>query len=94
MSDLIDRVAVLEDLEKRMADDYVDAARFAEYIRTLPSAEPERHRGEWIEDEHERGYSECSKCGYIAVSVLSRRLYNYCPNCGARMTRGDNDEEA
>jgi len=47
MSDLIERVAVLEDLEKRMADDYVDAARFAEYIRTLPSAEPERKTGRW-----------------------------------------------
>ena len=52
-------------------------------------AEPERHRGEWLEDGHERGFSECSKCGYIAVSVLSERHYNFCPNCGAKMTRGE-----
>ena len=80
MSDLIERVAVLEDLEKRMADDYVDAAKFAEYIRTLPSAEPERKKGEWISHEN---YDECSKC-----HCLTSVGFNFCPNCGADM-RGD-----
>lgn len=61
---------------------------FIRELDDIPSAEPERHRGEWIGDGHERGFSECSKCGYIAVSVLSERLYNFCPNCGADM-RGE-----
>ena len=61
---------------------------FIRVLDDIPSAEPERHRGEWIEDGHERGFSKCSKCGYIAVSVLSERHYNFCPNCGAD-TRGE-----
>ena len=85
MSDLIERVAVLEDLEKRMADDYVDAARFAEYIRALPSAEPERKKGRWIDgmpyvNSHWR---VCSVCHEPAPD--SSGGYNFCPNCGARM---------
>lgn len=90
MSDLIRREDVYDVLKK------VNISEMPIYvfdklwngIRDLPSAEPERHRGEWIEDGHERGFSECSKCGYIAVSVLSERHYNFCPNYGADM-RGE-----
>lgn len=89
MSDLIKRQDAANLLYKMLADDYVDGYAYLEQLRTLPSAEPERHRGEWIEDGHERGFSECSKCGYIAVSVLSERNYKFCPNCGADMTRGN-----
>ena len=129
MSDLIERVAVLEDLEKRMADDYVDAARFAEYIRALPSAEPERiikigkRSGKALESaidylnsvgwlqEHDRILTEsaeperpkgewvdglpyvnshwwvCSVCHVPAPE--NHTGYNFCPNCGSRMTRGE-----
>lgn len=93
MSDSIDRVAVLEDLEKRMADDYVDAARFAEYIRTLPSAQPERKKGKWIEqdDGWDGIYYECSECKEAFTLIdgtPTDNLYNFCPNCGADM-RGE-----
>ena len=97
MSDLINREDAIEILSERaeslrgMQGDLGGACRGAmRIIESLPSAEPERHRGEWIVDGHERGFSECSKCGYIAVSVLSERHYNFCPFCGADM-RGDHE---
>ena len=89
MSDLISRQDAANLLYKMLDDDYIDGYAYLEQLRSLPSVEPERHQGEWIEDGHERGFSECSKCGYIAVSVLSERHYNFCPNCGAKMTRGE-----
>ena len=88
MSDLIRRVDVITVLcfcEETKMMLCKDLRKILEKIDDIPSAEPERHRGEWIEDGHERGFSECSKCGYIAVSVLSERHYNFCPNCGADM---------
>jgi len=95
MSDLIRRQDALDAINHICPIDteydcaLLDRADVRCVLSDVPSAEPERHRGEWIEDEHERGYSECSKCGYIAVSVLSRRLYKFCPNCGADMSRGE-----
>ena len=86
MSDLISRqqaYEVLTDYYHHKTDVQHDALK--EALSRVPSAEPEQHRGEWIEDVHKRGFSECSKCGYIAVGVLSRRHYNFCPNCGADM---------
>ena len=94
MSDLIRREDAIEILSERAESligvngDLGGACRGAmRIIEALPSAEPEQKNGEWIEDGRERGFSECSKCGYIAVSVLSERHYNFCPNCGAEMTR-------
>ena len=72
MSDLIERAAVLEDLEKRMADDYVDAARFAEYIRTLPSAEPEPEEFEWCHDCKE--YDQEQHCCHRWTKVIRQTV--------------------
>ena len=33
-------------------------------------------------------YGECSICGYL---IDIRQVYNYCPNCGAKMDGGKDD---
>lgn len=45
MSDLIERQKVIDALELGLDNDYVDATEFLGYVRSLPSAEPER---KWI----------------------------------------------
>lgn len=47
-------------------------------------AEPVRH-GHWIEDDDGDG-RHCSICGEDYCYAISNcELYNYCPNCGAKM---------
>ena len=57
----------------------------------LPSAQPERKKGEWIN----RGrIIRCNKCkiGYATVKGMKSALtYNFCPNCGADMRPTERD---
>lgn len=50
---------------------------------TLPSAEPERKRGKWIQDGH---HIQCNQCG-ISICDKDREgdvlPKKFCPNCGS-----------
>ena len=59
-----------------------------ERLKELPSAEPERKKGEWIYDNPNT--FKCSKCNkYLGIGCGNMKM-NFCPNCGADM-RGDSD---
>jgi len=62
---------------------------YKEQLENMPSIQPERKKGEWIN----RGrIIRCSKCkiGYAtAKGVKSALTYNFCPNCGAKMDGGE-----
>lgn len=91
-----------EDLEDYGVDipeafnlDCLDRATYA--LRTLPSAQPRRLRGRWVETER-RGvlagakYYKCDICAQAIVVVDSTPMaygYNYCPRCGAQMEGQD-----
>ncbi len=60
----------------------------------------ERKTGEWCADYD--GYSDgepvydmwwCSACGEYFDEWDDRPTWKYCPNCGAKMSEGDEDEE-
>lgn len=56
-------------------------------IRFLPSAEPQRKRGKWIERDEDCTW-ECSACGEpwtLIEGTPKQNGMNYCPNCGAKM---------
>ena len=62
-------------------------------LENLPSAQPERKKGKWInaypdiEPNPMFMYGICSVCGY--EQAISDKL-KFCPNCGADM-RGEQD---
>ena len=65
-------------------------------IRELPPAKPERKTGKWIEqdDGWDGIYYECSVCREpftLIDGTPSDNLYNFCPNCGADMREGQDD---
>ena len=68
--------------------------RMKQWFEHLPSAQPERKKGKWIDDGTELGFC-CADCGitwdeYLEgdlIDVRMRRIPNFCPNCGAD-TRG------
>ena len=53
-------------------------------IMRFPSAEPEREKGEWIEN-----HTTCSECGWQMIDDVLESpnmvFFKYCPNCGARI---------
>ena len=81
MADLIDRQALLRDIEKYHLSD----GKFQHWVEVQPSveAEPVRH-GHWeiyvisMLDGEDVRCSECGQCGCAPY-------WDYCPNCGARM---------
>ena len=91
MSDLIDR---------HLIADLVDAHGNVHWedIVKLPSAEPERKKGEWIEYNYPS--SECVYCDQCKEKYYPNDLLlggndypNYCPNCGADMRHGGCENE-
>ena len=54
------------------------------HIKELPSAQPERKKGKWIDDKCSACGYKCSACGY---RVEPWNNTPYCPNCGAKMER-------
>ena len=55
-----------------------DGVTLQSIINKMPTIEPERKTGRWIDDN-------CSKCGQY---VYHGDVRNFCPNCGARMMEG------
>lgn len=104
MSDLISREALCRHL-RRIIDSssnsegynegFNDGLEFAiSHADTMSSAD--RPTGEWIsykgmQPPELHGKHYCSNC-YHAIHLASNgNVYNYCPNCGARM-KGADDE--
>lgn len=104
MSDLIDRQAAIDALAdmhcKSDEDGYVWIIRSDAWARidALPSVTPKQKTGKWeekaVSDEKvidEWQSARCSACGkyHTAPYMYYFNNYNYCPNCGARMTEED-----
>jgi len=89
--DAIDRLDIPEDMCVFEILSHIELE-----IGNLPSAQPERKRGKWIEDDD--GWDEviwrCSECDAVFTLVdgtPKENEYYFCPHCGADM-RGKQDE--
>lgn len=67
--------------------EHIDTEALDMAIEAL-SAEPKR--GEWIQKDL-CADRFCSCCDYVVWDSEAEE-YNYCPNCGAKMTKGGEDE--
>ena len=68
-------------------------AEVRDRLKALPSAQPERKKGQWIKED--RGHVEycavCDQCGFDWI-WSDREYFKFCPNCGAKMEVGENDD--
>ena len=90
MSDLIKRSDAIK-VVRHISMEFVDADTRQKLIEALPSAD--RPQGKWIEQED---CWQCSECGdeyvlEVGVKPIDARMH-YCPNCGADMRKGADDE--
>ena len=63
-------------------------------MNDIPTIEPKR--GEWAKRTHNTliaqvNFAYCSECGQPIMHEHTRPLWNFCPNCGAKM-KGNSDE--
>lgn len=65
-------------------DDYHISVVDMEFrISTLPSVTPKQKRGKWIPSDN--GFWACSECKFPSEAHGANIIYNFCPNCGAKM---------
>lgn len=72
-------------------DDYHISVVDMEFrVSTLPSVTPKQKRGKWLpENRTNDAFWVCSACGFPSEAHGANILYNFCPNCGARMKEED-----
>ena len=91
MNDTISRHDAIENLIKEAnaegAYGYLDAKSIKDCLTSMPSAEPERKTGKWMEDKY--GAEYCSECGKHPYNdgeyYVSGWWTEFCPHCGVRM---------
>ena len=98
MNDLISRQAAIDALEQakeQYFDRRVIIGKMQDVVSNLPSAQPERIKGHWVEIASSNHTYKCSVCGRLLVNITDgknnvAKNYPYC-HCGADM-RGEQDE--
>lgn len=98
MSDLIRREDAIEALHKKcVTEGLLDEFDTEDTLRKLPSAEPERKKGEWetvpwkiIEHGEVVVVGDAQRCSVCRHAEKGwKKEMKYCPNCGSEMSRGD-----
>ena len=85
--DCISRQAAIDMFQRLAYDDWNQGtsttwanaySEAVDMVRELPSVQPERKTGRWIEDGYYNLPTVCSYCG-----TEGKREWKYCPNCGS-----------
>lgn len=94
ISELVEELVDNADLYTKELHDLM--YRAANTIEMLSEKVREPKQGEWIITEQDNGHKwthrKCSECGKGIIEPLGVSRMKFCPNCGADMKRGADDE--
>ena len=104
MKDPIERQAavdaLMEILDRPKHAEFLYTDEICKTLNELPSVEPGQKTGEWIKYGVPRcgeQHYKCTSCGYYINfgqwGELYTKEFKYCPNCGCKMERGEQDEQ-
>ena len=92
MSDLIDRQLAIDGRiiiqRTNGVEVYDDEAVPVEYLKRLPSAQPEQKEAMWVRYDGDwlKTMCKCSKCGAM-IDINEKYRNFFCYHCGAKMER-------
>ena len=91
MNDLIRRQDVIDALEQRLEDDYLDGYELLKYIKDLPSAELEERTAKVSNQifNNSNPYTVGAWIGTCECGELVSYSSKYCHVCGARLDWGE-----
>ena len=94
MSELIDKQQAIDAFETA-AKGGASIEDIKLILAEMPSAQPERKTGHWIEMSSANHTYKCSECGRLLVNVTDgknniSKHYPYC-HCGVKMDGGEQD---
>lgn len=95
LDDAMLKVAKVDKNKYANMSDFHDAC--VDCLKNLPSAQPERKKGEWIPEFDGKFtggayWFSCSKCRWIVPEVRNGG-WNFCPNCGSYNGGGQNEND-
>ena len=98
--DLIDRDKLIDFIMESDPEWCIKPIRpIFDYIKEMPSTQPERKKGKWIDNN---GLYQCSACKHIWSELWwvescpmdrMNKLMRYCPSCGAKMNEKETEDE-
>ena len=77
-------------LSKGFFENVNNVPKFYEWLNTLPTVDTVKH-GKWIFENRTWFHQPLLKCSCCGKRQFVAR-FDYCPNCGARMDKRDDDE--
>lgn len=61
-------------------------AAYKELLEAKSAEDAPVVHAKWLESvSFESGFWVCSNCSFVSEALVAYKLYNYCPNCGAKM---------
>ena len=100
MNDLISRQAAIDAIEHANGTVYWNQTlmeSLVSVVESVPTIDPVKH-GEWVKDGEAYALYKCSACNDLCTVAgwancipeeQMRRVFRFCPNCGARMERSE-----